>query len=164
MLAKLNILKHPNITELLGSYTLGDKLNLLFPLAFRSLGSYFKTGELSLAGFPDNSSVIFAVAGLASALQALHLYRSEDVSLIGCHHDIKPDNILVMDGKLVLSDFGLSTLKEGVHSDTYLRFGQGFYLAPETEDCDDNFARHRIGRPSDIWSLGCVLMELMVFM
>lgn len=164
VLSKLNCLKHGNIVELLGSYRLPGKLTLLFPLASASLSSCFKSGE-PLVGFADASSAILALPGLASALQTLHRYRTEDMALIGCHHDIKPDNILVMDGKFVLSDFGLSTFKDPAQgSNTYFRIGQGFYFSPESEDYDDDFAKGRIGRSSDIWSLGCVILELITFM
>jgi serine/threonine protein kinase len=164
VLSILNCLKHPNILELLGSYTLQEKYNFLFPLASQTLTTYLSSSNQTL-GFPEHTSVILALPGLASALEALHLYAWEDVSLIGCHHDIKPDNILIMEDRFILADFGLSTFKDtSKGSDTYFRFGQGFYFAPECEDYDDDFIRHRIGRASDIWSLGCVIAELLVFM
>jgi hypothetical protein len=118
-----------------------------------------------LLGFPDLASVIAALPGLVSAVRTLHSCHSIDVALIGCHRDIKPENILVMDRKFVLADFGLSTLKDPAKgSDSYFRLGGGFYLPPECEDWDDNFKKRRIGRASDIWSLGCVLAELLVFL
>jgi serine/threonine protein kinase len=33
------------------------------------------------------------------------------VRRIGCHHDLRPANILLLDGRFVITDFGLSRLK-----------------------------------------------------
>lgn len=163
VLSILNGLKHPNILELLGSYTLQGKHNLLFPLAPRTLSSYLSSKDQML-GFADYVSILLAFPGLVSALQALHSYIWESVSLIGCHHDIKPDNVLIMDNRFVLADFGLSTFKDpSKGSETFFRSGQGFYFAPEYEDYKNDFQKHPIRRKSDIWSLGCVLLELLVF-
>ncbi|KAK5655157.1 hypothetical protein OQA88_6056 [Cercophora sp. LCS_1] len=149
VLAKLNCLKHENPLELLGSYRLQESINLLFSLASASLGAYWAPDGI-LPAFPSELEVILALPGLASALQALHVYRTEDVSLTGCHHDIKPDNILVINGN------------------QWIRHPfpgrPGVYFSPESEDYEDDFARHRIRRSSDIWSLGCVFLELMTFL
>ena len=83
---------------------------------------------------------------------------------IGCHYDIKPKNILFHNGRLLLSDFGISRLRrEEDGSQTTFKRGEGCYLAPECESIADRFKPGRIGRASDVWSLGCVLAEILAY-
>lgn len=167
ILAFLNCLKHPNIVELLGSYTLGQTHNLLFPLADRDLAHFLTLpqGDIEQMGFHSITDFFLALCGLASAINALHSYELDDLALIGCHHDLKPGNVLVSNDKFILADFGLSTLKRAEQgSKTYFKVGQGYYFAPECEDLEDDFKKNPINRASDIWSLGCMIVEIAVFM
>ncbi|RYP79796.1 hypothetical protein DL770_006511 [Monosporascus sp. CRB-9-2] len=112
-LAILNHLKHPNIVELLGSYTYDGKHNLLFPLA--------DTGNL------------------AKLLAVEHVHdfseRKIDLELIGCHHDLRPRNILISGINFILADFGLSTFKPRTqNSATPFKNVCDDYLAPECVD------------------------------
>lgn len=104
---------------------------------------------------------------LASAVQAVHKYASEklNLSLIGVHHDLRPQNILVHGGSFILADFGLSKFKKVEEdSKSLFKIGGGYYLAPECEDYEDGCQRHTISRPSGIWSLGCILAEILTYM
>lgn len=85
--------------------------------------------------------------------------------MIGCHHDIKPRNILVHDADFLLSDFGLARLKSATEtSKSDFIFGPAWYLAPECEDHEDDYEKHTISRPSDIWSFGCILLECLTYL
>ena len=42
--------------------------------------------------------------------------------------------------------------------------GEGDYIAPECEAIVDDFKRGRIGRASDVWSLGCVLADVLAYL
>ncbi|XP_051981610.1 probable serine/threonine-protein kinase nek2 [Xyrauchen texanus] len=69
------------------------------------------------------------------------------------HRDLKPQNIFLTEGTLVLGDFGITkTLAQEVY--VHKNVGTPLYIAPEV----------LIGTPytaeSDIWSLGWVLCEL----
>ena len=161
ILSYMNCLHHPNIVELLGSYTLGATHSLFFPLAQQDLKAFLSTEQPS---FPDHSDFLLALCGLASAVHALHSYELDDIALIGCHHDLKPQNVLVDNKKFLLADFGLSTFKKPEQgSKSYFKQGQGFYFAPECEDYDNNFQKKPISRASDIWSLGCIIAEILAF-
>jgi serine/threonine protein kinase len=64
-----------------------------------------------------------------------------------------------------LSDFGLSKLvPEDDDSRSLFEQGEGCYLAPECEPSDQDFKPGLIGRSSDIWSLGCVLAEILAYL
>ncbi|KAI4243535.1 MAG: hypothetical protein LQ352_007006 [Teloschistes flavicans] len=164
VLSFLNYLDHPNIVELLGSYTYRGTHSLIFPVAEYDLNTLLKSPP-SLS-FKSQSDYLLALCGLASALDKLHSFSSDmlGISLIGCHHDIKPQNILVQDGQFLLADFGLATLTEvSKGSKPMSKMGDSRYRAPEREDWDNGFQPGAAGRKSDIWSFGCVISELATY-
>jgi serine/threonine protein kinase len=162
----LNELCHPNIVDLLGSYTYREKHNLIFRLApGGDLASLFEND--CPESFSSDQSFYRALSDLSSAVQTVHAFTSKSLDLryIGCHHDLKPRNILVKGDSLILADFGLSRLKPaGDSSKEEFQIGAGHYLAPECEDFEDHFIKYPIGRSSDIWSLGCILAETLTYM
>lgn len=177
ILTLLRSLRHPNMVQLLASFTIqkrtldGIRLehNLLFPLAETDLWSILRTNQDHALHehFPSKPTLFQELYGLSSAIEALHNYFSGpyNLSLIGCHYDLNPRNILVSNRKLLLTDFGLSRLRSTGTSKSIFAAGKGDYLAPECEPLeDDNFTKGVISRPSDIWSFGCVLLEILVNM
>jgi hypothetical protein len=108
-LSLLKLLKHPNIIRLLSCYTYRDSHNFIFPRASDGDLGYFMSEERSEA-FKRNESFFVALSGIASALHSIHHFSAAtlDVDLIGCHHDLKPKNILVEGNRFLLADFGQS--------------------------------------------------------
>ncbi|HEV8395869.1 MAG TPA: serine/threonine-protein kinase, partial [Vicinamibacterales bacterium] len=76
------------------------------------------------------------------------------------HRDIKPENILLHDGRPVVADFGialaLSAAAGGRMTETGLSLGTPHYMSPEQAT-----AEKEITNRSDIYSLGCVLYEML---
>lgn len=164
-LSLLKLLKHPNIIRLLSCYTYRDSHNFIFPRASDGDLGYFMSEERSEA-FKRNESFFVAFSGIASALHSIHHFSAAtlDVDLIGCHHDLKPKNILVEGNRFLLADFGLSRFK--VQSDgsrTPYRERNGYEIAPECQDLE-NDEMHDIDRSSDIWSFGCIIAYVLVYM
>ena len=92
---------------------------------------------------------------IVSAVKHIH---SKNMS----HRDIKPDNILKLDGSLVLADFGLisTPLRSEDRRITKVgsKLGNFATIAPElryVEDIDADF------RPADVYSLGVTLWMLL---
>jgi serine/threonine protein kinase len=83
-------------------------------------------------------------------LQALVYLQEKKI----VHCDVKPENILQnRNGKnFYLADFGLSNYLANARSGR----GTPVYMAPET------FERGEIGTTADIWSLGVVLLEVIL--
>ena len=76
------------------------------------------------------------------------------------HRDIKPENILIEDGQALVADFGIaravSAVGEGKLTSTGISLGTPTYMSPEQGMADPNLD----GR-TDIYSLGCVLYEML---
>jgi serine/threonine protein kinase len=124
----------------------------------------FLQGDPSSWIFRHNDELFEELRGLAAALADVHSYRCQEMQLelIGCHHDLKPSNILLFAGRLTLADFGLSRLvppKQG--SGTYFKDCLGDYFSPES--LDEKLSQQIIGRASDVWSLGCIIIEVITF-
>ena len=76
------------------------------------------------------------------------------------HRDIKPENILLHDGRPMVADFGialaLSAAAGGRMTETGMSLGTPHYMSPEQATAE----KHLTSR-SDIYSLGCVLYEML---
>ncbi|CVL08805.1 uncharacterized protein FMAN_14623 [Fusarium mangiferae] len=168
--ALLAHLKHPNIVKLYCSYVQdmpSRRCNFIFEVAEGG----------SLAGLLDGRyegpqleahQLLWGLADLASAVDAVHNFVSDtlDLELTGCHHDLKPQNILIQGETLVLIDFGLSTFRNpNEDSLTLFKETRGSYIAPECQSSIEGRVKsHKVGRASDIWSFGCVLSEVFTFL
>ena len=76
------------------------------------------------------------------------------------HRDIKPENILLQDGNALIADFGIALAITGAGGDrltaTGLSLGTPQYMSPEQA-----MGERKIDGRSDIYSLGCVLYEML---
>lgn len=159
----LRILKHPNIVEFHTAFTFESRPTLLFSEAECDLREWLR-GDRS-APF-SGIETIEALYGLSSALSQMHRYliEGQQPSMFGCHFDLHPGNVLIRGRSFILSDFGLSRLKyEAQGSQSYFQGGVRDYCAPECQQWEDTFDRNKSGRPSDIWSFGCIIAELATF-
>ena len=76
------------------------------------------------------------------------------------HRDIKPENIMLQDGHALVADFGIGKAISDTTSNTLTQAGMSVgtpaYLSPEQAVGEDVDGR------SDLYSLGCVLYEMIV--
>jgi len=146
-------LTHPHILTLYDSGEAAGSLFYVMP---------FIEGE-SLRGRMDREKMLPIDKALkitqevASALDYAH--RKGVV-----HRDIKPENILLEDGHAIVADFGIaravSTMGDasgGALTKTGMSLGTPTYMSPEQA-----FAEKDIDGRSDLYSLACVLYEMLV--
>ncbi|KAL9028794.1 MAG: hypothetical protein Q9196_002888 [Gyalolechia fulgens] len=158
----LFLLKHRNIVELRAAYVHGGIYNLLFPLAVTDLDK-FLLQENRVVGFEADRVTFKAIHGLSDGLKYLHNIEPSPNSFYGVHQDIKPKNVLVRGTDFILADFGLSRLRPVEESSqTTWKDATFEYGAPECRD-GITWAQGQIGRASDIWSLSCIISELMIY-
>ncbi|HEY1952236.1 MAG TPA: protein kinase [Gemmatimonadaceae bacterium] len=77
------------------------------------------------------------------------------------HRDVKPENILLQSGRAIVADFGIAravtaSAKESLTSSGVV-IGTAQYMSPE-----QGLGEHDVGLRSDIYSVGCVLYEMLV--
>jgi len=77
------------------------------------------------------------------------------------HRDIKPDNVMMSGGHAIVADFGIARAVSEAGGDkltqTGMAVGTPAYMSPEQAAGEEN-----VDGRSDIYSLGCVLYELVV--
>jgi hypothetical protein len=145
---------HPHIVFVYWSYTCPKEFGMLLtPIASHGdLEAYLHAiqesgGHLS----PEQRLILGRSFGcLASGLAHIHSYTIR-------HKDIKPQNILVHNGQMLYTDFGIAIDVSGQDTTT-----TGFpgahtkrYCAPEVANYEPR------NRKSDVFSLGCVFVEIL---
>ena len=91
------------------------------------------------------TSVLALAAGLAEGLGAIHA-----TGIV--HRDLKPSNVLLAEDGPRIIDFGISQAAEtSMLTGTGQVFGSPGFMSPEQAQ------GHRVGPPSDVFSLGAVL-------
>jgi NIMA (never in mitosis gene a)-related kinase len=146
-------LNHRNVVKILDFFSLDhSRLGSCFCIVM----PYYTDGDLNEMiekakrekRFIPSDIILRLGYQLAHGLQVIH-----DKRMI--HRDIKPHNIyLSPEGKsLVIGDFGLAKSVGSMTSKVSV-VGTEDYIAPEMK-------KQKYGSPADIWSLGCVLYELM---
>ncbi|XP_063238454.1 serine/threonine-protein kinase fused [Bacillus rossius redtenbacheri] len=138
-------LNHPNIIQMLDSFETENEIVVVTEHADKEL--YEVLGK---EGYLPEDRVKGIVCDLVSALHYLHSHRI-------LHRDLKPQNVLMAaSGTAKLCDFGFArNMSAGTHVLTSIK-GTPLYMAPEL------VAERPYDHAADLWSLGCVVYELLV--
>lgn len=143
----LRRLRHNHIVAFIGSFQHTENIAILmFPMAKWDLEAFMGSWKIH-----SRRKMVHPWFGyLTHALNYLHANNFK-------HRDVKPANILIdVDGSIVLTDFGISKhydSEEQAHTSGDARFDMR-YAAPALVQ-----ASHQ-GFESDVFSLGCVFLEM----
>jgi serine/threonine protein kinase len=138
-------LSHSNIVTI---YDVGEDLDLSYLameyLDGEGLDKYTKAGNL----LPIRKCIDI----MSQVCDALEYAHKHDI----VHRDIKPENIMLLkDGKVKVTDFGIARLVAGSKTRTGIIKGTPYYMSPEQTKGT------KIAGPSDIFSLGVVFYQLL---
>ena len=92
-------------------------------------------------------------------LEAVHTIHEQRI----VHSDLKPANFLIVEGTLKLIDFGIAMAIEGNDTTNIVRdaqIGTINYMSPEALSPPETENEFKLSRKSDIWSLGCILYQM----
>eukprot|EP00756_Hemistasia_phaeocysticola_P035555 Hpha_TRINITY_DN16593_c1_g2::TRINITY_DN16593_c1_g2_i1::g.132959::m.132959 len=154
-------LSHPNIVQYLG-HLFSDEGTLLIFLEYVTGGSVagrlkdiLKHGAKRLPPVVTRNYTRQVLWGL----EYLHADLADKHPVI--HRDIKGDNLLLSTkGEVKLADFGASKMMGNIGKGTdelaATMVGTPYWMAPEVISPDE----HGYGTKCDIWSLGCVVVEM----
>ncbi|TIC31126.1 Pkinase-domain-containing protein [Wallemia mellicola] len=157
IMSEIDLLKnlhHPRIVRYGGFVKTKDalysKLSLLIDLQYLIKFRYCENGSLAsiskrFGKFPEPLVAVY----ISQVLEGLQYLHDQGV----CHRDIKAANILaIKDGSVKLADFGVATQ---AHLADNSVVGSPFWMAPEVIE------QSGASTASDIWSVGCVVIELL---
>jgi eukaryotic-like serine/threonine-protein kinase len=134
-------LRHPNIISVLD-------------YGFDAERQPFFTMELlenaqTIRAYANGKSVSQQINFLIQVLQALAYLHRRGI----LHRDLKPDNLLVVDGQVKVLDFGLAVAREAIHEDGQTA-GTVAYMAPEI------LQGSSATEPADLYAVGVIAYEL----
>ena len=130
-----------NTIKIIATGEYDDQYFIVMDLAALSLRDALKNGGVPI------SDALMAIRDVAEALESI---RNSVV-----HRDIKPDNILQLNDKWCLSDFGIARfIDQTTATETFKRAHSAPYTAPE------RWRGERASSASDIYSLGVTAYEV----
>jgi serine/threonine protein kinase len=144
-------LKHPHIVRYVASYEFQHSISIIMtPSADSDLGHFLETH-----GGVEDHCMDFMQQWFSCLVSTVHYMHSNFIK----HQDIKPANILIQDQTVYLADFGVAKVFVDLESTTSTSGNMTRqYCAPETA------RKGLLGRKSDIFSLGCVFVEMSSFL
>jgi hypothetical protein len=146
----LGHLRHPHILPLLDSGTIDELCYFVMPYCE---GETLRERLDREAALPIEDALQYS-REIAEALAYAHTHGV-------IHRDVKPQNIMLESGHAVLADFGIALTTDETREERLTRTGHSpgtpHYMSPEQAATDP-----RLDARSDIYSLGCVLYEMLV--
>ncbi|MGD8279357.1 MAG: serine/threonine-protein kinase, partial [Gemmatimonadota bacterium] len=143
-------LQHPHILQLYDSGQADGLLYYVMP---------FVDGE-TLRGRIDREGQLAVEDAVRIATEVAHgLDAAHAAGFV--HRDVKPENILLGPGGALIADFGIALAVSGADTErltkTGLSVGTPRYMSPEQATGDQ-----KVDARTDVYSLGCVLYEMLV--
>lgn len=153
--------RHPNLAVFYTGFTALETLYLIADQANHDLQhTSAKTDPNNYVDF-TRGSLLVQFLGLAGALE--HIHNIASTGKAGYIHDIKPPNVLVFmkpTPVFKLTDWSRAKISylNGRNSHKTDTMGDNAYHPPACDEGDEEYSR-----PYDIWPIGCLFIDLMVW-
>ncbi|MGD6818302.1 serine/threonine protein kinase [Metabacillus sp. 113a] len=144
---KLKGLSHPNLIQI---YDMG-RIDGYFIIEMEYFEGHPLSHELTSTGISTLRTFQTVYEIFERILYGLEFMHNLKIA----HGDIKPDNILIKDEQVKITDFGTSRLVEDIFVKTIDGAGTYAYIAPEVANSKERYLN------SDIYSLGAVLYQFL---
>ena len=171
MLKELRRHSHPHIVTHLATWTQDERHYMLFPYALCNLREYM--GQNTFVR-KDAVWLLHQFHGMAGAVKRIHdlsVVEAQTASLnpderrTAWHHDIKPENILFF--KDVSSSQGIFRISDWGSAKVNLYRTRSYHtkspIGTLTYEPPEYTYDGKTSRPYDLWSLGCVFLEILVW-
>jgi serine/threonine protein kinase len=154
------------------TWTLNNCHYLLFPMATSNVEVYWEDHPKPIMDLGTVQWISKQVLGMTSAIDSVHNPPSDTLlppenQLYGRHGDLKPENILHYSspkderGIWIIADLGLTALNS-VFSRSNLSNGK-VQCSPRYKPPECDLIGGKISRSYDIWTFGCVLLEMIIW-
>ncbi|KAI1087189.1 hypothetical protein F5B19DRAFT_476469 [Rostrohypoxylon terebratum] len=167
-LHRLQQYKSPHLITPIAAYQKGEDRCLIFPWANGgNLLKYWSDFESQRSDLDSLRWILDQIKGVCSALEELHEENTR-------HGDLKPENILWFQdeknhGIFQIADLGLAAFHEKEEHTknrkgmmTFTPSGTSRYEPPEMDETRETHDAR--SRQYDIWSMGCILLELLIWL
>ena len=134
-------MNHPNIMSSINKLLCLEKIYLILPLAKTS---FDKISNISKLSETVKEQYITSLVNTVQFIHSCGIY----------HGDIKPANLLILDDKLILTDFGLSIHQHKINTDCI----QSIHYRPPELFIETSYQNHEA---SDIWALGLTIVYIL---
>lgn len=150
---------------------------MLFPLAQTNLADYFANHPAQSLSKKYALGILDQLINLADGVNHIHRLRGSPTSGsdspgatgegdFGYHHDLKPANVLIFsknqEDAWKIADFGNARIYRALRGRSQrtpnLTMGEETYASPDWQ------IQQETSRPYDIWSLGCIYLEVLVWL
>lgn len=144
---KLKSLSHPNLIQI---YNMG-RVDGYFIIEMEYFDGHPLSQELTDSGLSSLRTFQAVYEMFMKILDGLEFMHNLKIA----HGDLKPDNILIKENRVKITDFGTSRLIEDIFVKTIDGAGTYAYIAPEVANSKERYLN------SDIYSLGVILYQFL---
>jgi serine/threonine protein kinase len=151
----LRRLKNNHVIQVLELYSCRNKLSIIMlQVADTDMKEYLETLDMIETGSERHTMLKPLLMWQGCLIQAIDYLHEMKIK----HKDLKPANILIKNGHVLITDFGIA--KDLIDEETTASVNSGgaqgspMYMAPEIG------LEGRRGRAVDIFSLGCIFLEI----
>jgi serine/threonine protein kinase len=143
--------RHPHVVQVIGLMVGPGRIGIVMELCDTSLAKRIQERSAAINWAETVRLLMDGTAGLG------FIHKQKKTT----HGDLKPDNLLIQEGRLKVADFGLATVRDSVRqtikslTGEVSRKGTTCYMAPE------KMLGRVADQPSaDVWSFGCVIANV----